>query len=155
MIGDVRELYQAMILDHGRRPRNFGRLQSATGSAEGFNPLCGDRVTVFVRVEDGVLRDITFEGQGCAICTASASMMTERLKGHPLDEVERVFQRFHELVVNGAKPDDGADLAKLAVFEGVRAFPVRIKCATLAWHALRSALQPSSGEPGKGVSPHE
>lgn len=148
MMGDVRDLYQAMILDHGKRPRNLRRMEAASSTAEGFNPLCGDRVTVFVRLEGGVLRDLSFEGQGCAICTASASMMTERLKGCTLADTEEVWARFHDLVVSGPRQGEDRRLGKLEVFEGVRAFPVRIKCATLAWHTLLRALHPS-GDGGR------
>jgi nitrogen fixation NifU-like protein len=138
---DMRELYQETILDHHKKPRNFGRLEGANHQSEGYNPLCGDRVTVYVRVEGNVIADVAFEGSGCAICTASASVMTEEIKGKTIDEVERLFGSFHDLVTGDPteKPDvDG--LGKIAVFVGVREFPVRVKCATLAWHTLRAAL---------------
>jgi len=140
-MADLRELYQEVILDHHKRPRNCRRPDDANKHADGFNPLCGDKVSVFVRMEDGVVRDIAFQGSGCAISTASASMMTESLKGKSEAEVTQIFERFHDLVT-GKTPMDGdnSGLGKLAVFAGVRDYPVRIKCATLAWHTLRAAL---------------
>ena len=137
-MSEMRELYQEMILDHHRHPRNFGRLATANRHAEGFNPLCGDRVTVYALVEGDVIRDLSFEGAGCAICMASCSLMTEALKGESVADAEALFGRFHDLVTEGT-PDMDA-LGKLAVFEGVREFPVRVKCATLPWHALRAAI---------------
>lgn len=142
-MADLRELYQEVILDHHKRPRNFRAPADANRSANGFNPLCGDKVTVYLRMEDGVVRDIAFQGSGCAISTASASMMTESLKGKTEAEAERIFERFHELVTGTGDPD-GADLGKLAVFAGVREYPVRVKCATLAWHTMRAALEGKS-----------
>jgi nitrogen fixation NifU-like protein len=136
---DLRELYQSLILDHNKRPRNFGRPAASDRSACGENPLCGDKVTVHVRIEDGTVREVGFEGSGCAISTASASLMTEAVKGRPVEEVRRIFERFHRLVAGDGQPDEG--LGKLAVFAGVREFPMRVKCATLAWHTLRAALQ--------------
>jgi nitrogen fixation NifU-like protein len=135
---DLRELYQSLILDHNKRPRNFGRPATSDRSACGENPLCGDQVTVHVRIEDGVVREIGFEGAGCAISTASASLMTEAVKGRSVEEAERVFERFHRLVAGDGRADE--KLGKLAVFAGVREFPIRVKCATLAWHTLRAAL---------------
>jgi nitrogen fixation NifU-like protein len=140
-MNDLRELYQEVILDHNRRPRNFGPLPAANRWAEGNNPLCGDRVTVHLDVADGCIRDVTFEGAGCAISTASASLMTETLKGRSVEEAHALFHGFHELVTRGTVPepaDDGLD--RLAVFSGVREFPMRVKCATLAWHAAMAAL---------------
>ena len=139
MSDELRDLYQEVILDHNRRPRNFGTLPDANRSAEGNNPLCGDRVAVYLRVEDGRLQDISFQGSGCAISTASASLMTDALRGKTVEEAHALFRGFHELVVRGT---DGnlEDLGKLAVFEGVREFPIRVKCATLAWHTLEAAL---------------
>jgi nitrogen fixation protein NifU and related proteins len=140
-MSDLRDLYQDVILDHSRKPRNFGALAAANRRAEGSNPLCGDQVTVYLDLADGRLRDIAFEGAGCAISTASASLMTEALKGRSVEEVRRLFHGFHELLTTGAAGDEGApDLAKLAVFSGVREYPMRVKCATLAWHALMAAL---------------
>jgi len=140
-MADLRELYQEVILDHHKRPRNCRRPDDANRHAEGFNPLCGDKVSVFVRLEDGVVRDIAFQGSGCAISTASASMMTECLKGKSEAEAARIFERFHDLVT-GKTPAgaDHSELGKLAVFEGVRDYPMRVKCATLAWHTMRAAL---------------
>lgn len=140
---DLRDLYQEVILDHNRRPRNFGELPQANHKAEGHNPLCGDRVTVFVEVEEDRIRDIAFQGSGCAISTASASMMTEALKGKSLGEAREIFHNFHSLVTQGPQGsgEGVAALGKLAAFTGVREFPMRVKCATLAWHALQAALE--------------
>lgn len=137
-MSDLRELYQEVILDHNRRPRNFGKLEHANRLAEGYNPLCGDRVSVFLQVEDGRIRDISFQGSGCAISTASASLMTEALRGCSVDEARALFHGFHGLVTTG-EADAGA-LGKLAVLAGVREYPIRVKCATLAWHAAQAAL---------------
>lgn len=146
-MSDLRELYQEVILDHGRRPRNFGSLEGANRGAVGNNPLCGDRITVHVVVDGDTLRDIRFEGHGCAISMASASLMTEALKGRGEAEARELFNRFHDLLcVDGSSPDDVERLEKLAVFSGVREFPMRVKCATLAWHTLSAALDRSSGE---------
>lgn len=140
-MSDLRELYQTTILDHYKKPRNFGPLPGETARAEGHNPLCGDRVTLHVLVDGGVVRDVRFEGSGCAISTASASMMTEAVKGKTIDEAERIFERFHQLIAGPSDALPGPDeIGKLAVFSGVREYPTRIKCATLVWHALRSAL---------------
>jgi nitrogen fixation protein NifU and related proteins len=141
-MGELRELYQEVILDHSKRPRNFGELPGANRSAEGYNPLCGDRETVFVRLEDDVLEDVGFRGTGCAISTASASMMTDAVKGRTRAEAETLFERFHRLITgqDGEKERAAPELGKLAVFSGVREFPVRVKCATLPWHTLKAAL---------------
>jgi nitrogen fixation NifU-like protein len=139
MFDDLRDLYQEVILDHNRRPRNFGPLPTANRRAEGHNPLCGDRVTVYLDLEDGRLRDVAFQGSGCAISTASASLMTEALKGLTLEEARGLFKGFHDLVTLGAA-EGSPELGKLAVFTGVREYPMRVKCATLAWHALMAAL---------------
>ena len=136
---DPRELYQEITLDHGRRPRNFRPLPDASHSAEGKNPLCGDHVIVRLRYRDGIVEDVAFEGSGCAISTAAASTMSEAVKGKTRAEVEALFQRFHELVT-GKSVGDVEELGKLAAFAGVSEFPMRVKCATLAWHTLRSAL---------------
>ncbi len=141
-MADLRELYQQVILDHHKKPRNFHRLENGNRKAEGYNPLCGDRLTLYLRIEDGVVRDVGFEGSGCAISTASASMMTESLKGKTEAEIEELFGRFHGLVTGKSDPGPEA-MGKLAVFAGVRDYPVRVKCATLAWHTLRAALQQS------------
>ena len=138
---EMRELYQDTILDHHKHPRNYGKLDGALAS-EGYNPLCGDRITVYVLLDGDVIKDIAFEGSGCAICTASASVMTESLKGKPTAEAERLFGQFHDLVTGDPSETPNTEgLGKIAVFFGVREFPVRIKCATLAWHTLRAALE--------------
>jgi len=137
---DLQDLYQELILDHGRRPRNFKRLDGATRSAEGYNPLCGDKVKIYVKMDGDVLEDISFEGAGCAISTASASIMTETLKGKTLEEADELFHAFHDLVTGKQAQLDAPELGKLAVFSGVSEFPIRVKCATLSWHALRAAL---------------
>ena len=140
-MGELRDLYQEVILDHSKRPRNFGELAGANRRAEGYNPLCGDRETVFVRLEDDVLKEVGFRGAGCAISTASASMMTDSVKGKTRAEAEALFDRFHELITGRDGSVNGApDLGKLTVFSGVREFPVRVKCATLPWHTLKAAL---------------
>ncbi|REJ81472.1 MAG: SUF system NifU family Fe-S cluster assembly protein [Acidobacteria bacterium] len=140
---DLRALYQEVILDHYKRPRHFGALEEANRRAEGTNPLCGDQITVYAKVEDGVIRDVSFEGMGCAISTASASLMTEALSGKTLEEAARMHSVFHRLLTAGDEVPDIEGLGKLEVLAGVRDFPVRIKCATLAWHALRAALEQS------------
>jgi nitrogen fixation protein NifU and related proteins len=140
MSGELRDLYQEVILDHNRRPRNFGPLPAANRRAEGYNPLCGDKVTVFLDVEDGRIRDVAFQGSGCAISTASASLMTEALKGRTVEAARELFEDFHDMVTTGAG-EGSPELGKLAVFGGVREFPMRVKCATLAWHTLLAALE--------------
>jgi nitrogen fixation NifU-like protein len=150
-MSDLRELYQEVILDHSKRPRNFHEMPGANRKAEGFNPLCGDKATVFVRLEGDRVEDLSFVGKGCSISTASASMMTESLKGKTREEAEALFQRFHALVT--AAPDAGQshtapELGKLAAFSGVSEFPVRVKCASLPWHTLRAALE-GQAEPVK------
>jgi nitrogen fixation NifU-like protein len=141
-MSDLRELYQTVILDHHKKPRNFRAQPDADRSAEGYNPLCGDQVTVYLKLDGDVVRDVSFQGAGCAISTASASMMTETLKGKTRTEAEAIFKAFHELVAGDSGPAVAApDLGKLAVFSGVREFPIRVKCATLAWHTLRAALE--------------
>ncbi len=138
---DLRELYQEVILDHTRNPRNLREIAGADRTAEGYNPLCGDRATIYLRLDGDVLRDLSFVGKGCSISTASASMMTEALRGKTRAEAEDLFERFHSLVTSrpGAAAED-PKLGKLSVFAGVSEFPVRVKCASLAWHTLRSAL---------------
>ncbi len=138
---DLRDLYQEVILDHSKRPRNFRKMESANRHAEGYNPLCGDKVTVYLAVRDGIVTDAAFQGSGCAISTASASMMTESLKGKTVAEVEAMFSCFHDMMTSPEDPETApTGLGKLAVFAGVREFPMRVKCAVLAWHTLRSAL---------------
>ena len=139
---DVRELYQSTILDHNKRPRNFRVPPAANREARGHNPLCGDQITVYLEVEGGAVKDVGFQGSGCAISKASASLMTEAVKGKPLAEVEALFARFHALLTGDpATPAQAEDLGKLAVFSGVREYPVRVKCATLAWHTVRAAAR--------------
>lgn len=132
-------LYQDVILDHNRSPRNFGELAGASGSAHGRNPMCGDEVTIWLKVEGDVVTDASFVGTGCAISKASASMMTQALKGRTRADAERLFQRFHAMVT-GQDAADEAALGKLKVFSGVSRFPTRVKCASLAWHAMKEAL---------------
>ncbi len=139
-MSDLRDLYQEVIFDHNRHPRNFGKLEEANRFAAGHNPLCGDRLNLYLKVEDGVIVDARFEGVGCAISTASASLMTERLKGMRVDEAEVLYGRFHELLTGSAAADDTASLGKLNVLLGVKEYPARVKCATLAWHTLHAAL---------------
>jgi nitrogen fixation NifU-like protein len=144
---DLRELYQEVILDHNRRPRNFGPLEGANRTAEGHNPLCGDHITVFLKLQDDAIQEIGFQGSGCAISKASASLMTQSLKGKTRAEAEALFGRFHELVTGQTDPEaDPEALGKLAVFGGVVEFPMRVKCASLAWHTMRAALE-GSDEP--------
>ena len=142
MSDELRDLYQEVILDHNKRPRNFARPADANAQADGFNPLCGDKVTVYLKVEGGVVRDLGFQGAGCAISTASASLMTEQLKGKTLVEAQALFEGFQRMVTSDtAQPPDAEGLGKLEVLAGVREFPMRIKCATLAWHTLKAALE--------------
>jgi nitrogen fixation NifU-like protein len=138
-MSELRELYQEMILEHSKHPRNYRALDAANHKAEGFNPLCGDHFTVYADVKDGTIHDLSFQGTGCAISKASASMMTQSLKGKSAAEAEELFTRFHSLVTGQSGSPD--DVGKLAVFAGVSEFPLRVKCATLAWHALRAALR--------------
>ena len=152
---ELRELYQQVILDHNRNPRNFGRIDGANRRQEGYNPLCGDHLHLHLQVAEGggeaVIEDISFEGSGCAISKASASLMTEALKGSSAAEARQLFELFHDLVT--ADPEDAVDtsgVGKLAVFAGVREFPMRVKCATLAWHAMKAALEADGGA-GKGA----
>ncbi len=145
---ELKELYQQVILDHNRAPRNFRVLEPHTHEAEGDNPLCGDHIDIYLNVKDGVIEDITFQGKGCAISKASASLMTSILKGKTVEEARALFEEFHDLVTKEDYLPDFDKLGKLAVFAGVRAFPVRVKCASLAWHTLLQALK----DPGKVVS---
>lgn len=141
----LRDLYQDVILDHGRQPRNFGRLVPATHHADGFNPLCGDKLHLYLQIDaDQIIRDVRFEGSGCAISMASASLMSEALKGKSLAQARALSDAFRELLTAPAAPPPAASLGKLAVLAGVRDFPVRIKCATLAWHTLQAALAEQS-----------
>ena len=139
-MSDLRELYQDVILEHSKAPRNFRELQNANHKAEGYNPLCGDHFTIYLNLEGDKVQDVSFQGSGCAISKASASMMTQSVKGKSKEEVEEIFERFHKLVT-GEGNGDRESLGKLAVFAGVSEFPVRVKCATLAWHTLQAALE--------------
>ena len=141
-MSDLLELYQEVILDHNKRPRNFGQLPDADRVAEGHNPLCGDRLTLYVASDGDRVDDLRFEGSGCAISTASASLMTEAVKGKTVAEAKALFEAFHELLTGdpSVRGEAAVELGKLAVFTGVREYPVRVKCATLAWHTLQSAL---------------
>lgn len=145
MTDELRELYQQLIFDHYKRPRNCHALEHPSHEAEGHNPLCGDNIKVYLKVEDGIVRDVAFEGGGCAIATASASLMTEMLKGRKVEEVEHLFEDFHHMVTDGKSARE-SDLGKLEVLAGVREFPARVKCATLAWHTLRAALKEHHGQ---------
>jgi len=138
---ELRELYQEVILDHNRHPRNRGKLEQPTGFAEGHNPLCGDQIQVYLHMEGSTVREVSFEGSGCAISTASASLMTEAIKGKTLKQVEAVFHEFQEMVTATGEAAEHPDLGDLEVFGGVREYPVRIKCATLPWHTLKAALK--------------
>ena len=139
-MSDLRELYQDVILEHSKAPRNYRELKDSSHHAEGYNPLCGDHFTVYVHMEGGKIQDVTFQGSGCAISKASASMMTQSIKGKSQEEAAAIFERFHELVTgHGSKENEL--LGKLAAFAGVCEFPVRVKCATLAWHTLQAALE--------------
>jgi nitrogen fixation NifU-like protein len=140
-MSELRDLYQDVILEHSKAPRNFRELPAANHKAEGFNPLCGDRFTIYVTTEGDAIRDITFQGSGCAISKASASMMTQSLKGKNKAEAAKIFERFHKLVTGQESSNGEAELGKLTVFSGVSEFPVRVKCATLAWHTLQAALE--------------
>jgi len=146
-MNELRDLYQEVILDHSRCPRNFGKLDCANCQAEGHNPLCGDQCQVFLKLDDAheKVDDVSFEGVGCAICTASASIMTEALKGKTLKEAKTLFERFHRLV-KGERLEDDPDLGKLEVFANVSEFPVRVKCASLAWHTVKAALDGTDDE---------
>lgn len=140
-MSDVKELYQELILDHNRKPRNFGPLSDANRSARGVNPLCGDKVTVYLQVEDDQVKDIRFEGTGCAISIASASVMTESLKRQTRTDAVAIFERFHKMVAAAdGSESDAPGMGKLEAFAGVKDYPARVKCATLAWHTLRAAL---------------
>jgi nitrogen fixation NifU-like protein len=155
-MSDLDDLYQEVILDHQRNPRNFVRLPNANRQAEGNNPLCGDHVTVYLDIENGLIHNISFQGEGCAIAKASASMMTSMVKGKTVAEAAELFKHFHQMVMGGKDPCiDLESLGKLAAFSGVSAFPMRVKCASLAWHTLNAAIQEPAaviGEIGKEPS---
>lgn len=138
---ELRELYQQVILDHNKDPKNFGKIEPANRTAEGYNPLCGDRVDLYLQVDDGVIQDISFQGSGCAISKSSASVMTTVLKGKSIAEAEQLFKKFQKLITGDAEAVDPEELGKLAIFAGVREFPLRVKCAGLAWHTMLAALK--------------
>jgi nitrogen fixation NifU-like protein len=147
-VNELRELYQEVILDHSRHPRHFKEMPEASHHAEGYNPLCGDRVTVYLHVEGDVIEDVSFQGAGCSISTASASMMADALRGKTLEEAETLFDKFHALVTSDpSHAEENADpaLGKLAVFSGVCEFPMRVKCASLSWHTMKAALAGEAG----------
>ena len=140
-MSELSELYQQVILDHNKKPRNFRRLESANHSAEGYNPLCGDHLTVYLNLENDAVKEVAFEGSGCAISKAAASMMTQAVKGKSKQEAETLFNEFHRMVTaEQYDSDDAENLGNLKIFEGVREFPVRVKCATLPWHTMHAAL---------------
>ena len=142
MDSELRELYQQVILDHNKSPRNFRVIENANHHSEGYNPLCGDRIDIYLDVKKGIVEDISFQGKGCAISKASASLMSSMVKGKPVKEAEKLFEKFHDLITGklGDNPDI-EELGKLAVFAGVRDFPARVKCASLAWHTMINALK--------------
>ncbi len=139
-MADLRDLYQEVILEHAKAPRNFRELDAPASKAEGYNPLCGDRCTVFINTQGDVIQDISFQGAGCAISKASASMMTQSLKGKTLQEADEMFRTFHQMVTGQNQDGNKAEIGKLKVFAGVSEFPARVKCATLAWHTLEAVL---------------
>jgi nitrogen fixation NifU-like protein len=147
---ELNDLYRDVILDHNRKPRNFGGLESADASVEGFNPMCGDRLTLRLKLADDTISDIRFEGDGCAISTASASLMTEAVKGKTRADALQLFERVHQLLTNDAAPAD--ELGKLAALSGVREYPARVKCASLCWHTLAAALQSANSNSPRAVS---
>lgn len=144
-MSDLAELYQALILDHNRSPKNCRVMDGSDGRAEGYNPLCGDQVTVWVKLDGDRITDVSFQGEGCAISRASASLMTSAVKGKTVTEAERLFSGFHALITGAAPPAPPAELGKLAALGGVAEFPIRVKCASLSWHALRAALEQHTG----------
>ncbi len=147
MDSELRELYQQVILDHNKSPRNFRVMENPTQEADGHNPLCGDTLHIYLQVEDGIIKDVSFKGSGCAISKASASLMTSMIKGKAVNEAEKLFENFHALVTGKLGENaDLSELGKLAVFAGVQEFPVRVKCASLAWHTMESALHQNGKE---------
>ncbi len=147
MFDELRDLYQEVIFDHNRNPRNFRVMENPDREVEGFNPLCGDRLTLFLKIKDGIIEDASFQGSGCAISTASVSLMTEIIKGKTVEEAEQLFEMFHNMTTEDGEVDLDA-IGKLAVLAGVREYPARVKCATLAWHTLDAALK----NKGKSIS---
>ncbi|HEX7551473.1 MAG TPA: SUF system NifU family Fe-S cluster assembly protein [Candidatus Methylomirabilis sp.] len=140
-MSDLRELYQQVILDHYKRPQNFQKLECANRHAEGYNPLCGDQITVYLQMDGDVIKEISFQGAGCAISQSAASLMTTALKGKTKAEAEELFKKFHDMVTGEGHGADPMELGKLAVFCGVSEFPVRVKCASLPWHTMHAALE--------------
>lgn len=141
MLDQIRDLYQEVVFDHNRNPRNFRVMEEPTRTIEGFNPLCGDRITLYLKLKDGAIEDVSFQGAGCAISTASASLMTEIVKGLKEEEAEKLFEIFHRITTGKEDPKENLEtLGKLAVLAGVRSYPARVKCATLPWHSLQAAL---------------
>ncbi|HXF48064.1 MAG TPA: SUF system NifU family Fe-S cluster assembly protein [Verrucomicrobiae bacterium] len=141
MISEIGELYQEVIIDHSKRPRNFRVLEKADRQAEGYNPLCGDRLVLYLKMNGDTIADVSFQGSGCAISTASASIMTSELKGKTVEEAEEIFEKFHQMVTGTPNENWEEQLGKLAAFSGVSQFPVRVKCASLCWHTLKAALE--------------
>ena len=151
-MSELRDLYQELIIDHSKKPRNFRVMEDATREADGFNPLCGDKLHLYMKVDDeGIIRDVSFKGSGCAISTASASMMTSMLKNQSLAQARNLFEMFHQMVTRpeaNPDPDHALGMGKMAVFAGVNEFPARVKCATLAWHTMKNAIE-NANEPAK------
>ncbi|QBG46964.1 SUF system NifU family Fe-S cluster assembly protein [Verrucomicrobia bacterium S94] len=143
---NLRELYQQVILDHNKNPRNFRKMEDPDGFAHGNNPLCGDQIDVYIKIKDGIVEDISFDGAGCAICTSSASMMTTALKGKTEEEADALFNSFHHALTEDAAHPEDVPLGKLEVLKGVKDYPIRVKCATLAWHTFDAALKKLNGE---------
>lgn len=143
---NLRELYQEVILDHNKNPRNFRKMESPDGFAHGNNPLCGDQIDVYLKLQDGIIEDVSFDGHGCAICTSSASMMTSALKGMSEADAEALFISFHHALTEAGEYPDDVELGKLKILTGVKDYPVRVKCATLAWHTFDAALKKLQGE---------
>lgn len=141
MMSDLRDLYQEVIIEHGRRPRNFGQLPEATCQAHGKNPLCGDQIVIYLSVKNDTIDDVKFDGEGCAICTASASLMSEHLKGKTVEAAKQIFDTFHRLITESGYTLTDDSLGKLVILAGVAEYPARVKCATLAWHTLINALE--------------
>ncbi len=147
-MSDLVDLYQEMVLDHNNRPRNFHKLEDASNTADGYNPLCGDQISIYLKVEDGVIEDVGFQGVGCAISKSSASMMTQSIKGKTVKEAEALFQDFHTMVTREPGAEyDSSSLGELEVLSGVCAFPTRIKCASLAWHTMTASLNNKQNGP--------
>jgi nitrogen fixation NifU-like protein len=150
-MSELNDLYQEVILDHNRRPHNFRVIESATAKQEGYNPLCGDRLTLYLTVDGGVIKDAAFQGSGCAISKASASLMTDAVKGKTVSEAHALFDQFHDMITSNPETP-AADLGKLSVLAGVREFPTRVKCASLAWHTMKAAVAAPEAAPEAPVS---